>query len=79
MRMSLINSPDYRLMCELAGARYLGTCDGVLLFEDPKDNAILRIYELALRSPDDVRDALKTHRAPKENFEWEQVTARERG
>ena len=77
--MSLVNSPDYRLICELAGARYLGTCDGVVLFEDPKDNGILRIYEIALRSSDDIKDALKAHRAPKETFGWEQVTARERG
>lgn len=56
-------------MCELAGAKYLGVCDGVILFEDPKDGAILRIYEIALRSPDDIKEALKNHREPVVGFE----------
>jgi hypothetical protein len=77
--MSLFNSPDFRLMCELAGAKYLGVCDGVILFEDPKDGAILRIYEIALRSPDDIKEALKNHREPVCDFKWQEVTENERG
>lgn len=67
--MSLINSPDYRLMVEVAGARYLGTCDHVIVFQDPEDNAVLRLYEFALRSPEDVALALKNHREPVVGFE----------
>jgi hypothetical protein len=67
--MSLIKSPDYRLMVEVAGARYLGTCDHVVVFQDPEDNVVLRLYEFALRSPDDVKAALKNHREPVQDFE----------
>ncbi|MFZ0520332.1 MAG: hypothetical protein WAL95_04880 [Candidatus Acidiferrales bacterium] len=77
--MTLFPQPDYRLMCDLAGAKYLGVCDGIVLFENPKDNAILRIYELALRSPDDIRLALKAHEEKlRETHAWERVTTNER-
>jgi hypothetical protein len=67
--MSLLNSPDYRLMCELAGARYLGTCDHVVIFQDPQDDFVMKLYAFALRSPEDVKAALKNHREPVVGFE----------
>jgi len=57
--MSLLNLPDYRLMCELGGGRYLSTCDHIVLFQDPQDGFVMKLYAFALRSPEDVKAALR--------------------
>ena len=66
-------------MVELGGGRYIGTCDNVVMFVDPRDGKTLQLFTIALRSPEDVALALKNHREPIQDFEWQEVTQNERG
>jgi hypothetical protein len=76
--MNLINNPDFRLMCEVAGARYLGTCNNVVLFQDPEDGFTMKLWCFACKSPDDVRLAIKAHRNQVHDFPaWEPVEKQE--
>lgn len=60
---------DHRLMCEIAGAEYLKTdAGGVVWFKCRESGKVLSLYAFAMRSPDDVKLALKAVREPVEDF-----------
>jgi hypothetical protein len=72
--MSLFNSPDYRLMVEVAGGDYIGTRDGCVIFADPIDSYQMRLYESWCKSPADIAAALKAHREFVQDFPaWEPI------
>jgi hypothetical protein len=66
--MSLINNPDYRLLVEAAGARYCGQDNRVVYFKDPKDDFTMSLYCFALRSPEDVAMAIRSHQNQVRDF-----------
>jgi hypothetical protein len=65
-------------MCEIAGTEYLGSNGIAVLFRDPRDGYVLSLYAFACKSPEDVAIALKNHREPIQDFNWEPVTPAER-
>jgi hypothetical protein len=61
---------DHRTICECAGAEYIRTdANGVVFFRCRESGRTLSLYAFALRSPDDVRFALKNVREPVFDFE----------
>jgi hypothetical protein len=58
----------FKEIIENAGARYIGTADGVVYFSDCESGHVLRLYCHALRSVDDVLLALKASREPVVEF-----------
>jgi hypothetical protein len=74
MIFDLLNRPDHRLMCSLAGAEYLGTENGTVIFRDPLDQHVMRLWVFAAKSPHDFAGALKAHREFVKDFPaWEPV------
>jgi len=55
-------------MCAVAGAEYLGTENGTVIFRDPLDQHIMRLWIFAARSPEDIAAALKSHREQVKDF-----------
>jgi len=53
---------DFKVLVELGGGRYVGRRGNSVLFSDPEDGHLFTLYVNALRSPEDVRLALKSHR-----------------
>ncbi len=68
MIFDLLNRPDHRLMCAIAGAEYLGTENGTVIFRDPLDQHVMRLWIFACRSPEDIALAIKNHRQPVQDF-----------
>jgi hypothetical protein len=78
--MSLINSVDFRLLVSLGGGIYCGQDHGVVYFKAKPSGDTLRLFAFAVKSPDDIRLAIKAHEEKlRETHAWEQVTANERG
>ena len=53
---------DFKPIIESAGAKYVGRRGDLVLFSDPNDDHVFTPYITALRSPEDIRLALKNHR-----------------
>jgi hypothetical protein len=68
MIYELRNRPEHRLMCAIAHAEYLGTEAGTVIFRDPEDGFIMRLWIFAARSPEDIALAIKAHRNQVKDF-----------
>jgi hypothetical protein len=68
MIYELLNRPDHRLMCSIAQAEYLGTENGTVIFRDPQDQHVMRLWIFAARSPEDIALAIKAHRNQVKDF-----------
>lgn len=58
----------YRGLVERGGARFIGIVGDSVRFADPRDGAVMSLFLFALRSTEDVRLALKSHRESLREF-----------
>ena len=72
--MNLIPQPDYRLIVAVGGGEYIGLQNGCVVFADPEDGYVMKLWTSWCKQPADVADALKAHRNFVADFPaWEKV------
>jgi hypothetical protein len=59
---------DYKRICESAGAEYIGTRDGIVVFRCRETSNVLRLYAFSTTA-ENVRLGLKSVREPVVGFE----------
>jgi hypothetical protein len=72
--MTLFLETDYKIIVAVGGGEYIGVQHGCVMFSDPQDGYVMKLWTSWCKSPADVADALKAHREFVKDFGvWEKV------
>lgn len=72
--MTLFPQTNYHLIVAQGGGRYIGVERGAVIFEDPEDGYRMRLFTSWCKAPQDVADAIRSHRNFVKDFPaWERV------
>jgi hypothetical protein len=80
--MTTFTHTDYKLIVAVGGGEFMGIQNGCVVFADPQDGYVMKLWTTWCKSPADVADALKCHREfiagfpawePAEKWEHEEI------